>query len=581
MHSTKTNSREGSTEPERASRFPRAGAAPGLTWLLWLKSAIIRNRVSQLVNQAPLKLLLIILFIAVIWSALYLIFDEAFRFMRRFEQPAAIAIPYVFHVFFVAMTVLLAFSAAILAYGALFSRPEPSFLLATPNSPRHVVTVMYLETLFFASWSLVLLGIPLMVAFGQVQKLPWHFYVTFVLAFLGFVPIPGAIGLLVALIVAMWLPKQARRVLLYAGAVAIVLLAGWWSRLWVAASDTSGAWLHSFLGELQYLKAALLPSTWVANAVRASVEDKPPDAAFYLFVTMATALFFSWAAINITGANLLVAFGRAHMVTHKSRINSGRISRWLTGVAFFYAQPNVRALILKDLRSFLRDPAQWSQLAILFGLLGLYLLYLPRSRPAGFDLPWTGLICFLNYGAVTLILSTFTSRFVFPMISMEGRQMWLVALWPLPRAKAVWAKFLYAITVTGFAALSVTALSIRALDLPFILAVVQICATLATCVGLCGLAVGLGARLPNYRETNPGRIASGVGGTVNLIVSVLLVAVSIALFGFLCYKLVGLGDLARLDRNTAAVAGGIVALGLVTGWVSMVMGVRAFQRQQF
>lgn len=556
-------------------------AGPGLVWLLRLKAAIIQNRLSQLVDQSPLKLLLVILFIAIIWGALYLVFDQAFRFMRRFEQPAAIAIPYVFHLFFVAMTALLTFSAAILSYGALFSRPEPSFLLATPNSPRHVVAVMYLESLFFASWSLILLGIPLMVAFGDVQRLSWHFYATFILAFLGFVSIPGAIGLLVALIVAMWLPKQARRVLISAGAAAIIALAVWWGRLWVAASDSSGVWLHSFFGELQYLKGALFPSTWVAGAIRAAVENRPGDAAFYLFVTLATGMFFSWAAVNITGAYLLVAFGRAHLLSHRSRVHSGRLSGWLTRFAFFYTPLETRALILKDVRSFLRDPSQWSQLAILFGLLGLYLVYLPRSRPAGFDLPWTGLICFLNYGAVTLILSTFTSRFVFPMISMEGRQMWLVALWPLPRAEVMWAKFLYAVTVTAFAALSVTALSIRALDLPSALAFVQVCTTLATCIGLCGLAVGLGARLPNYRETNPSRIASGLGGTVNLIVSVMLVAVSIVLFGFVCYDMVGSGDLGRLSRLGAAATAAIVAAGLTTGLVSMALGVRAFRRQQF
>jgi ABC-2 type transport system permease protein len=556
-------------------------ASAGLGWLLRLKAAIIRNRLSQLVNQSPVKLLLVILFIGVIWAALYFVFDEAFRFMRRFEQPAAIAIPYVFHVFFVAMTALLAFSTAILSYGALFGRPEPSFLLATPNPPRHVVSVMYLESLFFASWSFILLGIPLMAAFGEVQNLPWYFYAVFAVAFLGFVPIPGAVGLLVALVVALWLPKQARRMLIYAASAAIILLVVWWSRLWVAASESSGVWLHSFLGELQYLKAALLPSTWVANSIRAAVEDKPADAAFYLFVTLATGLFFSWAAINIAGAKLLVAFGRAHLITHRARIRSGRLSRWFTRIAFFYAPPEMQALILKDVRTFLRDPSQWSQLAILFGLLGLYLLYLPRSRPAGFDLPWTGLICFLNYGAVTLILSTFTSRFVFPMISMEGRQMWLVALWPLPRRQAVWAKFFYAITITVFAAMIVTALSIRALNLSFALAAVQVCATLATCVGLCGLAVGLGARLPNYRETNPGRIASGLGGTLNLIVSVMLVAVTIVLFGVVCYNLVSTGDLNQLERTDLLVAAAIVGLGLATAVISMTVGVRAFRRQEF
>ena len=61
--------------------------------------------------------------------------------------------------------------------------------------------------------------------------------------------------------------------------------------------------------------------------------------------------------------------------------------------------------------------------------------------------------------------STFTSRFVFPMMSLEGSQMWLVGLWPMSRERVLWAKFCYALAVTSVAAMTVTFLSIRALDL--------------------------------------------------------------------------------------------------------------------
>src|SRR6185503_18881974 len=40
---------------------------------------------------------------------------------------------------------------------------------------------------------------------------------------------------------------------------------------------------------------------------------------------------------------------------------------------------------------------------------------------------------------------------------------------------------------------------------------------------LAALAVGLGARLPNMRDTSPARIASGFGGTLNLVLSSLYI----------------------------------------------------------
>ncbi len=557
-------------------------APPGLGLLLTLKITLLRNRLRQLTNQNPLQLLLILFFVATIWGGLYWIFDHLFVFIRRYEEQAVIALPYVFHLFFFSMTILLAFSTAVIVYGALFGREEPAFLLSAPNAPRNVVAVIYLESLFFASWSLLLLGLPLMLAVGQVPDLPWHFYPVFIVSFLGFVPIPGALGLLLALAVALYLPRFGKRSVLYATGVLLLLVSVWWGRLWtISASEVSRAWLDKILGELHYLKAAVLPSSWVAKAIRLSIEDKPADAAFYLLMTVSTALCLSWWAHMIVARKLFLAFGRAQSAPNDSRQTRGWLSRGLTRVGFFYLPGKMRALILKDVRGFLRDPMQWAQLAILFGLLALYLIYLPRSRPEGFTIRWQALICFLNYGAVTLILSTFTSRFVYPLISLEGRQIWLIGLWPMARSTVVWAKFLYALTLTATAALSITWLSIRALELPTILAIIQISATFSSCVGLCGLAVGLGARLPAYDEPNVGRIASGLGGTVNLIASVGLVALTVTLFGLIAWNMAKTGHLDHLSTASLASFVGLITLGLGTGLGAMTMGIRHFRDQQF
>jgi len=416
-----------------------------------------------------------------------------------------------------------------------------------------------------------------------VQGLPWHFYPVFMLAFLGFVPIPGALGLLGAMAIALYLPRLAKRTVLYTAGVCVILAMVWWGRLWtVSASHASPQWIEEFLGELQYLKAALLPSTWPSKAIQLSIQDQPGEAAFYLAVTISTGLFVSYWASRVVSRKLLIAFGHAQTSPTGSRTYSGWISRWLTRVAFFYLPGQMRAMILKDVRNFLRDPIQWSQLAILFGLLGLYLAYLPRSAPPdGFNAGWKALICFLNYGAVTLILSTFTSRFVFPLISIEGKQMWLVGLWPMSRGKVLWAKCAYAVTLTAFAAMLITWLAVRAIELPPMLAIMQASATLATCIGLCGLAIGLGARMPSFNETNTSRISSGLGGTVNLIASVALVAVSVGLFGVLCWQLAGAGRLDAIPTRAAVAFVAVIVLGLSTALVSISLGLRSFRTQQF
>ena len=128
---------------------------------------------------------------------------------------------------------------------------------------------------------------------------------------------------------------------------------------------------------------------------------------------------------------------------------------------------------------------------------------------------------------------------------------------------------------------SVTLLAVIVLGLPFALGLAQVVSTLFACVGLCGLAVGLGARLPSYRESDSARIASGLGGTVNLVVSVTYVTISVGLFGGICYRMVELGRLDELGGIEAALFAGIILLGLGTTAAILLVGIRGFRRQEF
>lgn len=567
---------------------PQFSPAP-FRLLLQVKRRILRNRVNQLLDEAPLRVGVSAAFVVLIWVSLYYLFNRIFGVLARFQEQTAVAIPYVFHIFFVAMMVLLAFSTAVLCYGALFAREEPAFLLSSPTPPAHVVGMAYLESLFFASWSMVLLGLPLMLAIGHAEDLPWYFFVLFTLTFLAFVPIPGAIGLLAAWAVAMWMPRSARRVLGFSAAVVLAAGAIWWAQLWARPAEGDGsAWLNDFLSHLALLRSAAFPSTWASKAISLALQYQPQASVFYLYVTLAHALFLSWLAIGIVSGRLQTAYARARSgIGRAAGASRVGVSRFLTNVVFFYQPPQVRTLIHKDLKVFFRDPLQWSQLAIMFGLLALYLMYLPRFHGEGINHQMRILFAFLNYSAVTLIISTFTSRFVYPMVSMEGRHIWLVGLWPMSRTDVLWAKFHFSLAVTVFAALTVTVMSVRAIGVPPVLGAVLFLSTLSVCFGLCGLAVGLGARLPNYTERSAARVASGLGGTVNLIVSLGLVLVSLAMTGAMCLYCVrrgmdmGLPSSFRWDAVTISLTSLQFVLGLIVGILSMKLGVRHFNQAEF
>ena len=123
---------------------------------------------------------------------------------------------------------------------------------------------------------------------------------------------------------------------------------------------------------------------------------------------------------------------------------------WIDRVAnrlLFVLPKETRLLIIKDLRLFRRDPVQWSQFLIFFGLLLLYFGNIDRFRQHRSDLSvlaWVNVVSFLNLAVVGLILSTFTTRFIYPLISLEGRRFWILGRLPVERETILWGKFLFA-----------------------------------------------------------------------------------------------------------------------------------------
>ncbi len=551
----------------------------GFALLLRLKLTMLRNLLAQSIQNSPLKLAVSAVFVEAIWLGLFGLFVAIFHSFQTSPMEAAVIIPVVFNLFFLALLILLSFSNAVIVYGSLYGRNEPSFLLAAPVHPTHLVALKYVESLFFASWSLILLGLPLMMAMARSFEESTEFYPLFVAFFIFFVPIPGAVGLLLAWAAARFFPKQGHRALAIGGAALFVVAAVGLIRTVRQVEGMTDQWMAGFFAGMEFIQGAMLPSTWISRGIELVLRQRHVEALGYLAVTLANGLFLSMIAIMVCGRSFTAAYNRATSGS-SMRLGSGlQRPRWLGTCedVFFYLPQRLRLIAAKDLRTFLRDPLQWSQLVILFGLMALYLLNVPRFYGEWADTSWALLLPFLNLSAVSLMLATFTSRFVFPLVSLEGHQLWLLGPLPLSRGRILLAKFAYAATVTVPFALSATAFAARSLKVSWPWALINLAGALTITLGLCGLAVGLGARLPMFGQRNAGRIANGFGGTVNLIVSMFLVMIVLAGFAAASIRAHKMG-LAAPDAVIVRLIAATVVTGLGIGAGAMLIGARHFSR---
>ena len=241
----------------------------------------------------------------------------------------------------------------------------------------------------------------------------------------------------------------------------------------------------------------------------------------YLALLISNALFFHvltvWAAkrwFRASYANFVCPAETAAPVRHGAFRPHRRRHCCLP-----FPQP-LQLLLIKDWRLLRRDPVQWSQFLIFFGLLGLYFLNVDRFNNPHSDIgyiTWINMVSFLNLAVVGLILSTFTTRFIYPMISLEGHCFWILGLLPVERDTILWSKFWFASLGSWVPCALLVLLSDMMLQVPTLVIGVHQLTCVLLCLGLASIAVGFGAMMPNFRETSPSKIAAGFGGTLNLV----------------------------------------------------------------
>jgi len=493
--------------------------------------------------------------------------------------------------------VMLVFSTGILLYGGMYCSPEARLLMTLPAREEAIFTHKFQEAIWFSSWGFILLGSPMLVAYGVVRESPWTYFALLLPFMLAFVFIPATVGGICCMMMVAWLPRlrlHALSIALGAACIGGIWLA--WSTLSsVRADSMSTAWFEQAFSRLAITEQKLFPSWWLASGLIEAARTGSTrregwaalaEAAKFLALLVANGMLLQLVAGWLARRTYRLGFSQlAGEVPARRKRRLGWFDQMLVNAGPAAGRP-LRLLVVKDLRLFRRDISQWSQFVIFFGLLGLYFW---NVRSFNYNNAYASMIGFLNLAVVGLILSTFTTRFVFPMISLEGRRFWILGLLPVHRDQIVWSKFLFSFLGGVLPCCGLVLLSDMMLGLPHHAILVHEICCVMLCMGLSGIAVGLGARMPDLREISPAKISSGFGGTLSLVISslfIMTVVVVAALPSHLFLAANALGPAGT--RGLLAWAGSaqgaavslaiVVALGVAATVIPLRLGLRSFRQ---
>ena len=137
------------------------------------------------------------------------------------------------------------------------------------------------------------------------------------------------------------------------------------------------------------------------------------------------------------------------------------------------------------------------------------------------------LISFLNLGLAGFVLAAVAARFIFPGISLEGRQMWLLRSSPLDPSAMLWSKYWIGTVPLLVLALIITVFTNWLLHASTFMMAVAVGTIVLYTLAASALALSFGALYPQFGTENAAQIPTSFGGLVYMMSSLSLLAVII------------------------------------------------------
>lgn len=503
---------------------------PGLGQVLTPKwrSALARSRADRRGRTARLVLFAVVG--ALFWGAAFGICYRVLRYVSGQEIGVLLASK-MLGVILLAFAAILLLSNVITAISSYFLAKDLELLVAAPLHWFRLYVAKLLETAAHSSWMVVLMAVPILTAYGMVFDGGPLFPFVAMAALIPFVLLPATIGAAITLLLVNVFPARRIRDLLtlvMLGAVAGLVLLLRVVRPEQLARPEGFESLVQFLEVLRTPTNPFLPTEWVTDMIMNWLQHVGDPLPVALLYTTAGAFIIMGGWLH----GRLFRDGYSKSQEGAEKFVRGRSWSALVGRLFGGMSPARREFLLKDLRLFFRDATQWSQLILLGVLLVVYIFNI-RSLPlfSGERVPFflVTVIVFLNLGLAGFVLAAIAARFVFPAVSLEGRQLWLIQSSPLAFRTLLLSKYWMGTVPLLLLAVIITVttnLLLRAT--PFMMAV-SVGTIILFTVAASALALCFGAYYPKFGTDNAAQIPTGFGGLVFMMSAISLLGLIIAI----------------------------------------------------
>jgi len=502
--------------------------------LLKVKILSYKNSSKQEDKKGLIRFAVFFTISLLFWFGTFLIFFRVLSYFSSIEAIGSLLASKLLSMVFLTFFSLLIFSNVITALSTYFLSEDLQLLNSLPMSLGSLYTGRFVENIVHSSWTVLFFSFPVFLAYGLVYKASLFYYLILTGVMIPFLLISAAIGsVLILLLVYIFPARRLKDIILLAS---ILLVVGVFlfirflqpERL---VNPESFYLVMDYIADLKVPTSPLIPSQWATSAISPFLFGHLEDWRFFVLLLWSTGLAFVMIGQWVFERIYYDAWSKAQEAK-SARLSRSKMVNSLLEALLKPLSSQIRALVLKDLRTFLRDTNQWPQLFLICALIIIYIynfsvLPLEKSPMPTFYLQ--NLISFINLGLAAFVISAIAVRFTFPSISLEGKSFWILKSSPIELRRLLWGKFwvnFFFLLIPAEILIITTDILMNATHFMIWLSAITIgCMTF----GITSLGMGLGAYFPRFKVENVSQIVTGFGGMMYMIAAVSFIGLVVIL----------------------------------------------------
>ncbi len=484
----------------------------------------IKNRIqNKSGNQSPLKFFIMAAIGLIFWGGLFAVSHKVLIYFSSIED-IGLLLSYKLLSMIVAIAFSLFFiSSIITSISRLFLSKDLICVHAMPVPTWQVLLSRWMVSFFDSTWMVFLYIVPVLLSYLLVFKKGLFTLLMMGAGIVSLAVTATIAGTVLVVVLVMVIPAGRLKSVFVIFGMVIFCLLYIFARMVKPEQLVDPETFNTVLLYITSLKtpsSPLFPGTWVFDGIKGILEGNLS----FGFHNLGLSWSFSIISLllMLLTADLLYKKGLS-----KSLGKTERSIKPLPDEKLLKKSPSpTRALVIKELRSFLRDQTQWSQIFLIFALIIIYvynftLLPLDRSPIGEFYLQ--NLLSFLNMGLALFVLTAIAGRFAYPAISMESEAFWIIQSSPVSLSRLLWIKFfIYLAPLFILTQILIVITNLLLHVTPFMM-VISIATTTIMVPAVIALAIGIGSIYADFKLENPLKSVTGFGGMVYMISCAILV----------------------------------------------------------